>query len=497
MRNIPLGKYIRSRATTPSVGVSVIPFASLIVALTATVVLRGADAVLDFSPWILGGSALLAFLLTVLTTRRPVRMMWYGLLKSARQIIPAIPILLLIGALASTWMLSGTVPLLIDEGLQLLNPRFFLPAACAVCALISVITGSSWTTIATIGIALMGIGSILGLSPAWVAGAIISGAYFGDKVSPLSDTTVLASGTCGVDLFRHIRNMMITTVPAMSIALIVYLIVGLVNTGDATADNAAAVTDALRSTFNLSPWLAIVPLITCVMILMRMKTLLILAVGAATGLVAMWLTQPSICASIGGTVIEASCRAVFLPVEMNTGNETLDALASTSGMVGMLPTIYLILGAMLFGGIIIGSGMLKVLTSFFISRLKRRRSLVSATVCSGLFLNMVSGDQYISLIIGGNVYRAAYSRAGYRPELLSRSLEDSISVTSVLIPWNSCGMTQASVLGVATLIYAPFCIFNIMSPVMSVVIAWISDRADERSAAARAIATAEAPGHIQ
>lgn len=491
-----MGKYIRSRAITPSVKVSIIPVATLIAALTTTVAVRGADAILDLSPWILGGAALLALVLTLLTTRRPLRLMWYGLLRSARQILPAIPILLLIGALASTWMLSGTVPLMIDAGLRLLNPKFFLPAACAVCALISVITGSSWTTIATIGIALMGIGSIIGLSPAWVAGAIISGAYFGDKVSPLSDTTVLASGACGVDLFRHIRNMMITTVPAMSIALIVYMIVGLVSTGGDAGENSAAMTDALRQTFNLTPWLAIVPLITCVMILMRLSTLIILSTGAVTGLIAMWLAQPEISAGLGGSVFEASCRAVFLPVEMSTGNASLDALASTSGMVGMLPTIYLIIGAMFFGGVIMGSGMLKVLTRSFISRLRRRRSLVGATVCSGLFLNMCTGDQYISLIIGGNVYRPVYHRAGYRPELLSRSLEDSISVTSVLIPWNSCGMTQASVLGVATLVYAPFCIFNIMSPVMSVVMAWISGRADERSAEAAAIA-AEGPGQIQ
>lgn len=491
-----MGKHIRSRAITPTVKVSIIPVAALIAALTTTVVVRGADAILDLSPWILGGAALLALVLTLLTTRRPLRLMWYGLLRSARQILPAIPILLLIGALASTWMLSGTVPLMIDAGLRLLNPQFFLPAACAVCALISVITGSSWTTIATIGIALMGIGSIIGLSPAWVAGAIISGAYFGDKVSPLSDTTVLASGTCGVDLFRHIRNMMITTVPAMSIALIVYMIVGLVSTGVDAGENSAAMTDALRQTFNLTPWLAIVPLITCVMILLRLSTLIILSAGAVTGLIAMWLAQPEISAGLGGSVFEESCRAVFLPVEMSTGNASLDALASTSGMVGMLPTIYLIIGAMFFGGVIMGSGMLKVLTRSFISRLRRRRSLVGATVCSGLFLNMFTGDQYISLIIGGNVYRPVYNRAGYRPELLSRSLEDSISVTSVLIPWNSCGMTQASVLGVATLVYAPFCIFNIMSPVMSVVMAWISGRADERSAATAVIA-AEGPGQIQ
>lgn len=481
MKIIPAAFVPGPSTRMPSVAVSAIPVFALLASLVCTIVLRGADSVLDMSPWLLGGAAGIALALTLVTTRRPLILLWYGLVRSGRQILPAVPILLLIGTLSASWMLSGTVPLLIDRGLALLSPGLFLPSACAVCAIVSVLTGSSWTTVATIGVAFMGIGSILGFSPAWTAGAIISGAYFGDKVSPLSDTTVLASSSCNVTLFSHIRNMMTTTVPAMAVALGVYFAAGVVMTSDAGVTMSGDMRAALGETFNLSPWLAIVPLFTCIMIAMRLPTLLILAAGTCSGVAAMWLGQPEIMSWLmagGDGAFTATAKAILFPVVLDTGSTSLDNLASTGGLVGMLPTIWLILGAMLFGGAMIGSGMLKVLTRAFVRRLRRRHSLVGATVASGLFLNACTGDQYISLVIGGNVYRPAYRRARLRPELLSRSLEDSISVTSVLIPWNSCGMTQATVLGVATLVYAPFCIFNIMSPVMSVAVAWLQARRD-------------------
>ena len=469
----------------PSIVVSLIPILLLLVCLVATLIISGPDSILSLSPVFLCLSAILGLILTRTTTSRPWRLMWYGLVKSARQILPAVPILLLIGTLATTWMLSGTVPLMIDTGLQMLSPRLFLPAVCAICALISIVTGSSWTTIATIGVAFMGIGTILGFSPSWVAGAIISGAYFGDKISPLSDTTVLASSTVNVDLFSHIRYMMITTTPAIIIAMIVFLIVGL---NGATSDNSMAseMPAALNAVFNMSPWLWAVPVVTCIMIALRLNTLLILGVGTLTGFVSMWLLQPGIISMItdGGSVngLSASIHTLLANTDFNTDNSTLNDLASTSGMLGMMPTIYLVLSAMIFGGVMIGSGMLKVITLSLTSHLRRPGSLVSATVCSGLFLNTCTGDQYISLVIGGNIYKSAYHRAGFRPELLSRSLEDSVSVTSVLIPWNSCGMTQSTVLGVSTIAYAPCCIFNILSPVMSVVFAWLGTRLFRRIA---------------
>lgn len=470
----------RSRVVTrgrvmPSVAVSLLPVLLLMACLVTTLVVKGPDSILTLSPLFLLLSATLGVALTAMTTARPWRLMWYGLVRSSRQILPAIPILLLIGTLSATWMLSGAVPLMIDAGLRLLHPDFFLPAVCAICSLISVVTGSSWTTIATIGVAFMGIGAIMGFSPAWVAGAIISGAYFGDKVSPLSDTTVLASSTVNVDLFSHIRFMMITTTPAILVSLGVFLLVGLDGAHGAPM-NTGVMTDSLRATFNLSPWLWTVPALACAMILLRLPTLVILAGSTLAGMGAICLFQPQVWAMLtsdGAGAVAACVRAMVMPTAFDTGNQALDQLASTSGMSGMLPTVYLVLAAMVFGGVLIGSGMIKVLTRAFVSRLRRRRSLVGATVMSGLFLNASTGDQYISLVIGGNIYRPAYKRARFRPELLSRSLEDSVSVTSVLIPWNSCGMTQSTVLGISTLAYAPCCIFNILSPVMSVVFAWV------------------------
>lgn len=458
--------------------VSFVPVIVLLGTLIVTLIVKGADSILDLSPLLMGIASAVALVLGLTVLRRPVRLLRLGMLKSARQIIPAIPILLLIGTLSATWMLSGTVPLMIDFGLSILHPRFFLPAACAVCALVSVVTGSSWTTIATIGVAFMGIGTIMGFQPAWVAGAIISGAYFGDKISPLSDTTVLASSTCNVNIFTHIRYMMITTVPAMTIALIVFMLVGLKG-GDGSSAAASDIIASLRGIFNMSPWLWAVPAITCLMIAFRLPTLVVLATGTVTGLAAMWIFQPTVTASLtegGVSAVMASVKALLSSTSISTGNAMLDDLTATSGMMGMLPTIWLILSAMVFGGMMIGTGMLREITTTFVRPLRRPIHLVTATVSSGLFLNSSTGDQYISLVIGGNLYRPAYHRAGLRPELLSRSLEDSVSVTSVLIPWNSCGMTQSTVLGVSTIAYAPCCIFNILSPIMSVAMVWLTSR---------------------
>lgn len=406
-----------------------------------------------------------------------------GFRKSAKQIIPAYPILILIGTLSATWMLSGVVPMLIDYGVRMLYPPAFLPLACMVCALISVVTGSSWTTIATIGVAFMGIGTVLGYPAPWVAGAIISGAYFGDKVSPLSDTTVLASSTVGVDLFTHIRNMMITTVPAIAIALCVYALVGWF-TPIQSQNQIGEITQAIRSTFNLSPWLLLVPVTTCVLIALRVNTVITLATGTVAGLIAAIIFQPQLFAAVSGDMSMplASAKILFSGSELSTGNEVLDPLLSTSGAWGMMPTVWLVTSAMMFGGVMIGSGMLASITSAIIRKINRPGSLIASTVAGGCFLNATTGDQYISLIIGGNLYHSAYRRAGMHPRMLSRTLEDSISVTSVLIPWNSCGMTQSTVLGIATIAYAPCCIFNILSPIMSLAVAAVGNKINRRLA---------------
>lgn len=462
------------RSSEPSLSLSLIPLAALLATLIAVIAFKGADAVQEYSYYILSAAAAVCLILGLTFTHRR-RCILPGMMKSARQILPAVPILVFIGTLSATWMLSGVVPALIDYGLTMLDTHSFLFVACLICSVISVVTGSSWTTIATIGVALMGVGSVMGYHPGWVAGAIISGAYFGDKVSPLSDTTVLAASTCGVPLFKHIRFLMLTSIPALSIALTVYLIVGY--TSDLTSvTHADEMASAINHTFNITPAVLIIPAITLVMIALRAGTTLTLAAGSLAGLAGIWIFQPDIAAQLSSGsgawhAIATSITVMSTSTSISTGNPLLDPLVSTGGIEGMLPTVWLVLSAMVFGGAMIGTGMLGRITHAITSRLRRTRSVIGATVGTGLFLNATTGDQYLSIIVGGNIFKNTYRRRSMKPQSLSRTLEDSISVTSVLIPWNSCGVTQSTVLGVSTLIYMPFCIFNILSPVMTMLMA--------------------------
>lgn len=469
--------FLHNRKSTPSAIVSAIPIAMLFVAMLALILLRGAWAVQENAAWLLLMASLVAYLLSFATTRRPGRLLKLGMVKSARQILPAFPLLLLIGLLSTTWMLSGVVPLMVSFGVSILHPTFFLVIACVVCAAVSVATGSSWTTVATLGVAFIGIGRVMGFSEAWIAGAIISGAYFGDKVSPLSDTTVLAASSCGLDLFRHIRFLMLTSIPAMVVALVVYGVVGVASSREAVAPPSHIV-DALESMFNLSPWLLVIPALTALMILLRFNSNVTLSVGAAAGLAGIWIFQPAVVDALnpsGGFMsgLLATAEMLLGGFSLDFADASVGELVSTSGIKGMLPTVALVACSMVLGGAMIGTGMLQSLTRSFTHLLRRPRSLVGATVASGLFLNGCTGDQYLSIIIGGNIYRATYRRNDLADEMLSRSLEDSVSVTSVLIPWNSCGVTQSTVLGVATLAYLPCCVFNLMSPVLSVLYSWV------------------------
>ncbi len=386
--------------------------------------------------------------------------------------MPAIPVLLSIATVSASWMMSGVVPTLIVYGLEILNPMLFLFLTCSICAIVSVLSGTSWTTIATIGVAFIGIGSVMGYEPGWIAGAIISGAYFGDKVSPLSDSTVLASTSCGVEMFTHIKYMMITTVPSMTISLLVFLAYGLFSSPQPMIEQHDIIVH-LQSTFNISPWPLLIPLITCTLIIFRVKPLMTLIISTSLGIIGMFIFQPQIVASIDNNGFLAVIKVLFTSTSIDTGDEMLNSLVATGGMEGMMPTIYLVLCAMTFGGMLLGSGMIAAITKAFTRRLHSIRSIVTATVGSGLFFNACTGDQYLSIILGGNVYKKLYRDNGLETRLLSRTLEDSVSVTSVLIPWNSCGVTQATVLGVATLTYLPYCIFNYLSPIMSIIVAYI------------------------
>ncbi|GCB36033.1 sodium:proton antiporter [Bacteroides faecalis] len=399
----------------------------------------------------------------------------------------AIIILLIIGALSGIWMISGVVPTLIYYGMQIIHPSFFLASTCIICILISVMTGSSWTTIATIGIALMGIGKAQGFEEGWIAGAIISGAYFGDKVSPLSETTILAASVTDTPLFRHIRYMMITTVPSIVITLIIFTVAGFSHDAG-NSQHIPEVAAALKEKFLITPWLLIVPVATGILIARKIPSIITLFLSTLLAGIFALILQPDLLQEIAGattsnfeSLYKGFMMTIYGKTNLQTDNVILSDLISTRGMSGMMNTVWLILCAMCFGGAMTASGMLGSITSLFIRFMKNTVGVVASTVCSGLFLNMATADQYISIILTGNIFRNIYYKKGYESCLLSRTTEDSVTVTSVLIPWNSCGMTQATILSVPTIVYLPYCFFNIISPLMSIAVAAIGYKIARRS----------------
>ena len=461
----------------PSIAISLIPLAVLVAFLALTIKLFGGDAIMGGSQLSLLAASAVCTAIAIIGYRCKWQILEDAIISNMRSATPALIILLLIGAIAGTWMASGVIPTLIYYGLKILHPSIFLPASCIICALISLLTGSSWTTIATIGVALMGIGRALGFEDGWIAGAIISGAYFGDKISLMSDTTVLASSTSEVPLFTHIKYMVLTTIPSLIVALIVFSVFGVLYTPEVAVDT-TQIEMALQDTYNISPWLLIVPILTGVLISRRLPAIITLFSSVFMAAIAMAIAQPEILmriAEVDTLSFLSSFKAIILATTTDTAVETsnplLNDLVSTSGMGGMMNTIWLIICAMCFGGVMWGSGMLHSISRLFLRMAHRTVSVVSSTVASGLFFNLATGDQYISIILTGNLFGHLYDNRGLERRLLSRSVEDSATVTSVLIPWNSCGMTQSTVLGVATLTYLPYCIFNLVSPIMSIIVA--------------------------
>lgn len=389
----------------------------------------------------------------------------------------SIVILLLIGMMSGAWMVSGVVPTLIYYGIQMMSPTFFLVTGCVICAVVSLMTGSSWTTVATIGIALLGIGDALSVPSAWTAGAIISGSYFGDKISPMSDTTVLASSSAQVNIFDHIRYMLFTTVPTFTITLVIFLIAGFFMGGEGET-NVTEYTEGLSVSFNISAWTLLVPLFTGVLIVKKVPALITLFLSALSAGVMAIILQPNILMNIAGETgapsalafIKGTMITFMTSTAVDTGNEHLNDLVSTGGMAGMLNTVWLILCAMCFGGAMTATGMLQSITQCIVRWVSGRVSLVSCTAATGISLNLMTSDQYMSIVLTANMYRDIYERMGYKKRLLSRTTEDSTTVTSVLIPWNTCGMTQSTVLGVPTLEYLPYAFFNYLSPLMTIII---------------------------
>ncbi len=377
----------------------------------------------------------------------------------------AIPIMILffVGALAGTWLVSGIIPAMVYYGLQVLNPTIFLPASVIIAAIISIATGSSWTTSATVGIALVGIGAALGIPSGMIAGAVISGAYFGDKMSPLSDTTNLAPAMAGTDLFTHIRYMSLTTIPSILITLVVFVIISLNIDTTGTAD-ISNLLNTIDNTFHITPYLFIVPLTVIALILLKTKPLIALGAGIAMAVVFALIFQSEVLTEITETSTSTLLNAIFTDTAIVTENEALNELFSSGGMKGMLWTIFLITCAMVFGGIMDGIGALAKITKVLLSFATTVFGLFTTTVISCLGLNTIASDQYLAIVIPGKMFKKAYEDKGLAPENLSRTLEDSGTVTSVLIPWNTCGAYQSQVLGVGVGEYFLYAIFNWLSP---------------------------------
>ena len=461
------------------VALSFLPFVVLIVLITCCVAVFG-NATLDGASQV---SLLVASAVSVLVGHFAKRLTWSDLEQEITNKIasctPAIIILLLIGAIGGTWMVSGIVPTMIYYGMQILRPEIFLVSSSLLCALISLMIGSSWTTVATIGVALMGIGKAHGFDDGWIAGSIITGAYFGDKLSPLSDTTVLASSVSGTPLFTHIRYMTFTTVPTFCISLSIFLIAGL-SMNVSGHGNVAEFMDGLQNTFVISPWLLIVPVLTGIMIARRWPSMVVLflaiLLAAVVGLVVQADLVHAISGEEGGGLLSSykgMMKVGYGATNIETGVPMLNELVHTSGMGGMMPTIWLIICAQTFGGALTATGQLQDLMRLVLRWVRGTASLVASTVGSALFCNFAMADQYLSIMLTSSMFRDTYQQRGYESRLLSRSCEDGATVTSVLIPWNTCGLTQSTVLGVATLTYLPYCFFNFLSPVTSIVVAVI------------------------
>ncbi len=459
--------------------ISLVPILVLVGLLALDISIFGSDSILGASQISLLFSAGICVWLSMWLFKTPWKEFEAAIKSNIGDVTTAIVILFLIGAISGTWTVSGIVPTFIYYGVKIISPKFFLLTACVICAFVSVMIGSSWTTIATIGIALMGIGKAQGFSDGMIAGAIISGAYFGDKISPLSDTTVMAASINNVPLFSHIKYLMFTTIPSIVITLMIFTVLGFSHTGTEAA-RIDTYTTTLGSTFNITPWLMIVPVLTGIMIARKMPALIVLALSTMLAAIAAIIFQSNIVTGIGSAITEGPLwkvqftgivETIYNSVNIETGNPDVNNLVASRGMIGMLNTVYLIICAMCFGGCMKASGMLHHLASLILPFTKRRTSLVASTVVSGTALNGIVSDQYLAIILTSNIFKDIYEREGYESRLLSRAVEDSATITSPLYPWSSCGMTQSTILSVPTLTYLPFCFFNWISPLMSIVIA--------------------------
>ena len=467
----------------PSLSIALLPIFLLITLLSINVWIFGDNTTSGSNQLTLLISAAFAAILGLFYGSNYKEML-DGAIESISSAMGALIILLLIGSLTGTWMMSGIVPSMIYFGLKLLSPSIFLFAACIICSVVSLATGSSWSTIATIGIAMLGIGNALGINEGLTCGAIISGSYFGDKMSPLSDTTNLAPAMAGTDLINHIKYMMWTTIPSIIITLIIFFIIGLnldAQVGQLT--QVESLQDALSTSFNISLWTLTVPLIVIFMIIKKVPAIPALLFGSILGGVYGAIFQPSIVEEISGNISFSSLdyiknsyiavvNAMTVDIDIQTSNIAVNDLISTSGMSGMLNTIWLIICAMSFGGIMEKTGFLSIITNSLMKFVNSQKSLILTTSGTCLFLNITASDQYLAIVVPGRMFASSYKKYGLDPKNLSRTLEDTATVTSPLVPWNTCGATHSGVLGISTLIYLPYCFFNLISPVMTLIFAY-------------------------
>lgn len=463
---------------SPGLGVSLIPVIFLITLLSINVKWVYGDSALDGSnQFILLMAGAVAAVIGVFHGYSWTDILG-GIEKSISSTSGAILILLLIGALSGTWMISGIVPAMIYYGLQILSPAIFLPAAAIICALVSLATGSSWSTTATVGIALIGIGRAIGMPVPMVAGAVISGAYLGDKISPLSDTTNLAPAMAGTELFTHIRYMLLTTIPSFTIALIIFTILGLNLNTNGQVNDLQPILSELDGIFNLSPWLFLVPALVIGLIIAKMPALPAILIGTLAGALFAFIFQQDFILKLAGTnhldwksSYEVIMNAITVEVKVDAKNPVLAGLLHSSGMAGMLNTIWLIISAMVFGGVMEACGFLEAISNALLGLAKSTASLIATTAGTCIFVNLTASDQYLSIVVPGRMYENAYRKRGLAPENLSRTLEDSGTVTACLVPWNTGGAYQSGILGVNTMAYLPYCFFNLLSPVMTVLFA--------------------------
>lgn len=469
-----------AKTKSPSFFIALIPIIVLVGLLVLNVNLYGEDATYGSNQIALILATAIAAIIG-LSLGFSWKKLEKGIVKSIKSALPAILILLLIGALAGTWMISGIVPTMIYYGLEIINPSIFLVAACIVSAIVAMATGSSWSTIATVGLALIGVGEALGFHLPMVAGAIISGAYFGDKMSPLSDTTNLAPAMAGTDLFTHIRYMALTTVPSIVLTLIIFLILGFTISTTTDAANVASIMDTIEGKFYVSPVLLLVPIIVVVLIVKKVSAVPALLIATLLGAFAAVLFQPNIINQIAGETssygmasYKASMDAMFGSITILEDGNSMQRLLSTRGMEGMMNTIWLIICAMAFGGVMEACGLLQKITKTVVKMAKSTGSLIATTAGTCVFFNATASDQYLAIVVPGRMFADTYEERGLAPQNLSRTLEDSGTVTSVLFPWNTCGAAQSSILNVATGEYWMYCFFNLISPLMTILFGYLN-----------------------